>query len=83
MDFEALSVTVPDLRLSSVESLVFSLLNFLILLAEFGPFHHMSAVWLALLQCGEVGYVFAFDHELVFFALSFLFRVNAFPTFFN
>ena len=55
----------PGLWLPSVEILEFTVLHLLCLLAAFGPLQHMSAVWLALWQCQQGGYVFAFGLSVV------------------
>ena len=46
IDVGAFCEDVPGLGLSSVESLESSVLYFLGLLAAFGPFQHLSALWL-------------------------------------
>ena len=53
MNVEEICADVLDLWVSSVESLGFSILSFLGLLAALKPFQHMSVVWLFLWQCGQ------------------------------
>ena len=83
MDVLTVCVDVLGLRLSSVESLSFSVLDLLGLLVGFGPYQHISAVWLVLLAVWAGWVCLRFwSLSSFFFNLSFRLLTDAFPIFF-